>query len=113
MCLNKSTFLEVLSQLDEKQWTAWVEPRGPIEGCIHLKRVGSEMLFSPITAAYYQLTQEEIHRGSFWCEELQTLGIPWWYVVEIAYANIKCGTAYNKRLRNDILRSLRLPEEKI
>lgn len=121
MNLDTSKFLEVLLRIgrDKENWESWVEPKGPLDGrihlngCIHLKRKGSEMLFSPLTSVLYELTGEPIHRGSFWCEELQRLGLPWWDILEIAYANIKCGTNYNKVLRNEILMALGLPPENI
>lgn len=115
--MNLSTlgFLKVLSWIgrDKENWSACVESEEPLGGCIHLRRKGSEVVFSPLTAVYCKMTNQEIHKGSFWCEELQQQGLPWWDVLEIAYTNIKCGTNYNKVLRNEILMALGLPPENI
>ena len=113
MNMNMETFILVLSRIDTRQWSARVEQKSVFRGCIHINKQWSNMLFSPLTCAYNELTGKQIHRGSFWCEELQQeFGFPWWEILKIAYVQIKYGD-YDKQLRNKILVALELPPEKI
>jgi hypothetical protein len=110
--LNTEKFLELLEGLDRGEWTASDHGK-----CIHLRRKGSDTLFSPLTAVYFCLERKEIHSGSFWSEELcQEFGFPWWEILEITYAEIACVSSakrYDPHLRNAMLRALGLPEDEL
>lgn len=116
MILTIDGFLELLGKLDKEEWSASVEPRGPLDGYISMRRKTSDTIFSPLTAVYFSLTKAEVHRGSFWFEEMtRDFQLPWWDIQEITYAFCKIDTAgvrYKRPLRNKILRALNLPEEK-
>jgi len=108
--LNTETFFVILRELDlGGTWRVSIEDK-----CIHLRRHGSKTIFSPLTAVYCELTNKEIHRGSFWVEELtQEFGFPWYEVMEISYAwsACSCGRAYDKVLRDRILKALDMQVE--
>jgi len=86
--LNLDGFIALLKLLAESPgWTASVENQ-----CIHLRRTGSDNLYSPLTSAFFLLTGEELHRGSFWHPEItERFGLPWWEIREISYACIALG----------------------
>ncbi len=117
MQLNVASFLVSLSELDRNIWIAWVESGLTSRGCIHLNRKGSQMPFSPLTAVYFNLTGVEIHRGTFWFEEMtRDFGMSWWDIQALTYASVKIdtqGTRYNRALRNKLLRALSLPMEEV
>ena len=70
---------------------------------MELMRDDSDVIFSPLTLVYFYMTGEEIHRGSFWCEEMtQRFGMPWWDVLKITYAQIGC-QGHDRNLREDLL----------
>ena len=73
--------------------------------------------FSPITAVYYELTKEEIHRGSFWVTEFtERFGFCQWEILDISYAWMALdspGKRYDDWLRNRILQTLGQPEERL
>jgi hypothetical protein len=110
MHLNTERFLALLAQLSPETWTARKDT--PL---IHLNRQGSDTLFSPLTAVYYHLTGIEIHRGSFWVEELtRDFGFCRWEILQISYAWSGCDFSfrYDRNLRRTILKTLNLPLDK-
>ena len=114
--LDTESFLKRLAALYSSiAWEMAIE-----DGCIHLRRTGAvgtseypRTIFSPLTAVYYDLTGEIIHRGSFWMPELtEGFGFPWWEVLAVTYASIACdcaGHQYSRALRNRILAALGAP----
>ena len=112
--LNIAVFLDYLTEIaGDLNWSAEKTP----DRCIHLCRRGSDMIFSPLTAVYFNLTGKEIHRGSFFIEELtKEFGFPWYEILEVSYAYLALdswGKCYNRYLRKDMLEILRLPVERI
>ena len=108
---NVTAFLATLRALIRTgMWNVSIEKR-----CIHLRRVGSDTIYSPLTAVYYHLTGKELHRGSFIHPEItRDLGLPHYLIPEISYAEIACegcGVRYNRDLRDNILSSLRQERE--
>ncbi len=98
--LDKEGFLDVLGRLPTHLWTASIEHR-----CIHLRRVGSASVYSPLTAVYWHLTQEELHRGSFSHPEItERFHLSAWEIEQIAYAEIccMCSGAYTSRYSNKL-----------
>jgi hypothetical protein len=99
--LDRKDFLDLLSKIGTSEiWFATISDQ-----CIHIHRRDSNHVFTPLTAVYFQLTGVEIHRGSFWCEEMQDLGFPWWDINAIEYATIACG-GHDPNLRMEILKVL-------
>ncbi len=83
-------------------------------GCIFLARKGSSMIFSPLTAVYFGLTEKEIHHGTFWVKELtEKFGLSCWDALAFSYACTACdiGFRYDRQLRERILITLKLPSE--
>ncbi len=109
--MSISSFLVLLEESQQRMkdgWSAELDHR-----CIHLRRKDSEMIFSPMTAVYWYLTKKEIHRGSFWCEEMESqFGLPWWDINTIVYAQMALGLTYNKKLRNRLLIACNLPADR-
>jgi hypothetical protein len=114
--LNTELFFYYLGELwATGEWSMRIENGG----CAHLRRQGSETIFSPLTAVYYYLmkTQRqktiELHRGTFWVEELTwDFGFPWWEILELSYAWMACscgGRDYNRNLRDRLLSVLSQP----
>ncbi len=71
----------------QMMWTATFNS----DGCIRLHRVGSEEVFTPLTAVYYHLTGKWIDGRSFWVEEMsldEEVGFPWYEIIPISYAVI-------------------------
>jgi hypothetical protein len=97
--------LEVLSHLPEKQWTAFVHDK-----CVLLRRAGGGALYSPLTAVFWELTGEELHRGSFLHPEItERFSLPWHEILEITYAEIACvckGRHYSNKLRVALLEAV-------
>lgn len=82
--LDRGGILDVLRHLPNNAWTASIEDK-----CVHLRRAGSEMIFSPLTAVYFELTGIELHRGSFWHPEItERFKLPWWEINDIRNAEI-------------------------
>ena len=105
--LDIKSFLERLAALYSRGgWTVAIDDR-----CIHLWH--GELVFSPLTAVYYDLTGEFIHWGSFRVPELTNcFAFPWWEVLAVSYASIACdcaGHQYNRSLRNQMLKALGQP----
>ncbi len=96
--LDREGFLDVLCYLPSGIWAASIEDK-----CIHLRRLNSARIYSPLTAVYFELTSEELHRGSFSHPEItERFGLPWWDILDITYAEICCvanGRHYNSKLR--------------
>jgi hypothetical protein len=112
--LNTDSFILKLAQLDFKnRWT--VQPYDTRDKNLILKLKGSDHLFTPLYAVYCELTGQEIHRGSFWCEELtRDFEMPGYEIVPIVYAQmgLDCASRYDRHLRNRILEAMNLPKEK-
>lgn len=96
--LDQEGFFEMLDALPDTIWTATIE-----KNCLHLRRVESEITYSPLTAVYWHLTGAELHRGSFFHPEItERFRLPWYDILEIVYAEICCvanGKHYSSRLR--------------
>lgn len=103
--LDREGFLDVLGNLPAEIWNASVE-----NGCLHLRRKGSAVIYSPLTAVHRHLTEEELHRGSFLHPEIsERFHLPWWDILEIAYAEICCvcnGRHYSYTLRLRLLEAV-------
>lgn len=106
--VNIDSFILILADLHAtSDWEATVENR-----LLHLRRKGSDTIFSPLTAVYFHLSGKEIHRGSFWVEELTNeFGMLWWEILEISYAWIACdcGHRFSRHLRKKLYVALNLP----
>jgi len=106
-----ASFLESLTELGKKQdWHAVVNNH-----VIQLRLDGLDAIFSPLTAVYFALTGKILHPGSFWHSQIsEELGLPWWEVNRISYAEIACG--YGNRcdwaLRDQMLEALDLHKER-
>lgn len=103
--LDREGFLDVLGNLPSEIWTASVE-----KSCLHLRRSGSAVIYSPLTAVYWNLTEGELHRGSFSHPEITArFHLPWWEILEIAYAEIclvRNGKHYRNKLRLRMLEAV-------
>lgn len=110
--LTTESFSHILGTLSVTEiWTPYVT----VDRLIRLKRIESHNTYSPLTAVYFHLTGEEI-LNCFWVPEItERFQFHWWEVLEISYASDACNCSryYDRRLRNQILQALRLPEEKI
>ncbi len=109
--MNIHSFLARLALLRrDSQWTSAVEG-----GCIHLRHTKCDIIFVPLTAMYYDLTGIEIHRGSFWVEEMTKLnGFSPFDLLRISHATFACncvsvvGQGYDHALRQRMLNALGL-----
>lgn len=103
--LDQEGFFEMLEALSDEIWTATIE-----KDCLHLRRAGSEITYSPLTAVYWHLTGAELHRGSFFHPEItKRFHFPWYDILEIVYAEICCvanGKHYSSRLRLRMLHAV-------
>lgn len=105
-------FIPALNKLSRSgMWVATLDHR-----YIHLRRQGSEHLYSPLTASYWRSTNIDLHRGSYFHPEIQEyFNIPWYEVLAISYAESGSdggGYRYDRNLRNQILIAVKLPPEK-
>lgn len=80
-----------------------------------MRHVGCDTVFVPLTAVYYDLTGIEIHRGSFWVDEMtQLFGFHWSEVIQVSHATFACncdslvGRGYDRALRERMLNALGL-----
>lgn len=113
--MNTKFFLRHLVCLGSMQhdspWSSSVE-----DGCIHMRHARCDIIFVPLTAVYYDLTGIEIHRGSFWVEEMTRLnGFSRFELLRISHATFACncdsivGRGYCPKLRDNLLKAVGLP----
>jgi hypothetical protein len=95
---------------DDPQWSAMIGEWGHIQ----MKRKGSDVIFSPLTAVYFRLTKKEVDRRTYWVEELtKHFGYSSLEILAITYASLRCDTGqkYDRNLRCQLLKAVRLNEK--
>jgi len=115
-CMNmeyanpKPRLIRALRRLmKSERWSATTQHRH-----IHLRRDGSDHIYTPCTAIHWCVTGEDLHRGSFTQTEIsERFALPWYEVAAIVRAETACdcGGRYDREFRNEMLAVLNLPLE--
>ena len=112
--MDTTKFIEILKALYATgEWK--VETSSRLKQPLRLRRINSPTQYCPLTAVYFHLTSKKLP-PCFWVPEItEDFDLPWWEVLEIAYAADACNCSrwYDKKLRNNILTAVGLPEEKV